>query len=353
MPDQPPPAAPPTAAPADAEPQVSPAPHAGPPDETSAATPASPDVHRAGFVAIVGRPNAGKSTLMNYIVGERLAIATPKPQTTRDRIRGVRTYKPTPEHAGWQVVFVDTPGIHEASTKLNRYMVELAIGTLGDADLVYLLIDVPHAASKLEHAMTVNAPIVEALAASGTPAIAVLNKVDRLKTPQALLPIIERVAALHPFEEVIPVSALTGDGVEALEAATRPRLPAGPPLFPEDELTDRSLRFLAAEMIREQLFLQLSKELPYHVAVAVERWEERPDGLVDVLATIHVSRSSHKAIVIGKGGSRLREIGRAARLEMEAFLERRVYLELNVRVEPRWNERAAGLKKLGYTDRPG
>ncbi len=164
------------------------------PPEAAAAAP-----HRAGFVAIVGRPNAGKSTLMNHMVGERLAIATPKPQTTRDRIRGVRTYKPAaspaPGHAGWQVVFVDTPGIHEATTTLNRYMVDLAVGTLGDADLVYLLIDVPHAVSKLDHAMRVNAPIVEALQAAGTPAIAVLNKVDRLKTPEALLPIIERVAS--------------------------------------------------------------------------------------------------------------------------------------------------------------
>lgn len=323
------------------------------PPEAAGEAAANEDAHRAGFVAIVGRPNAGKSTLMNRIVGERLAIATPKPQTTRDRIRGVRTYKPAAGHAGWQVVFVDTPGIHEASTTLNRYMVDLAVGTLGDADLVYLLIDIPHAASKLDHAMRVNTPIVEALQAAGTPVVAVLNKVDRLKNRQALLPIIERVAALHRFEDIIPVSALTGEGVDALEAATRPRLPAGPPLFPEDELTDRSLRFLAGEMIREQLFLQLSKELPYHVAVAVERWEERPDGLVEVLATIHVSRSSHKAIVIGKGGSRIREVGRAARLALEDFLEHRVFLELNVRVEPRWNERAAGLKKLGYTDRPG
>ncbi|MGM0574325.1 MAG: GTPase Era [Myxococcota bacterium] len=300
--------------------------------------------HRAGFVALVGRPNVGKSTLLNRLVGEELAIATPKPQTTRDRIRGIRTFD------DWQVVFVDTPGIHEARNLLNRYMVDLAVGTIGDADVAHLIVDVAHMAAKPEQVLEQTRGIVEALQRTSTPALLILNKVDRVRDKALLLPMIEELSALHSFEEVVPVSALKGDGVERLLELTRERLPESPPLFPEDHVTDRSMRFLAAEMVRQQLFLRLEQELPYQVAVGIEQWEERRDDLVVVYATIHVARESHKGIVIGRKGARLKEIGRRARMRMEHFLGRKVFLDLRVRVEEQWTERPGALRKLGYDD---
>lgn len=309
-------------------------------------TEGGPDIagHRSGFVAIVGRPNAGKSTLMNEILGERLAITTPKPQTTRDRIKGIASFD------DWQAVFVDTPGIHEAKTKLNKWMVDQAVGTLGDVDACYVMIDAPNWLSKPEKVRAQTEEIVGAVITARTPAIAVVNKVDAIKDKQTLLPILEAVSTMHAWIELVPISALTGRGVESLLQATRPLLPEGPALFPEDELTDRSLRFLAAEMIREQLFMQLGQELPYNVAASVEQWKEREDGLVEIMATVHVARKSHKSMVIGKGGTRVRAIGTKARRSLEAFLERRVYLDLRVRVEEDWTERADALRKFGYKD---
>ena len=212
--------------------------------------------HRSGFIAIVGRPNVGKSTLMNHLVGETLAIATHKPQTTRDRIRGIRT----DEHS--QVIYVDTPGIHEARTLLNRYMVDLAVATRVETDLVYLVIDAAHMAAKPEQVEEQTSRIVEAIAQSGAPAIAVLNKVDLIPDKAGLLPMIETLGQLHPFVAIVPISAAKGKGLDGLDAETLPRLPEGPQLFPEDQLTDRPMRFIASEMIREQLFLQLKQELP-------------------------------------------------------------------------------------------
>ncbi len=297
--------------------------------------------HRSGFIAIVGRPNVGKSTLMNLLVGETVAIATHKPQTTRDRIRGIRTQE------GSQVIYVDTPGIHEARTLLNRYMVDLAVATLLDTDLVYLVIDAAHMAAKPEQVSEQTARIVEAIAESGTPALAVLNKVDLVADKAALLPMIETLQALHSFEAIVPISAKKESGLEGLDAETFTRLPEGPQLFPEDQLTDRPMRFIASEMIREQLFLQLKQELPYHTAVGVDSWTEEGQ-LVVVQATIHVGRESQKGMVIGKRAARLKVIGQAARVRLERFLDRKVYLDLRVRVEAKWTERGAGLRKLGY-----
>lgn len=325
-------------------PEIAPVPASKRPE----AAPAPPDAeaapHRAGFVALVGRPNVGKSTLLNQLVGERVAITTPKPQTTRDRIRGIRTF------SDWQAVYVDTPGIHEASTLLNRYMVELAIGTLGDADLVYLLVDGAHLVAKPDDVMAETAEIVARIRAAGSPCVLVINKVDRIGDKARLLPYLQALGELHSFVAVVPLSARTGDGVDRLHDLTRARLPESPQLFPEDSLTDRSMRFLAAEMIREQLFHRLSQELPYQIAVTTDAWEEREDGLVVVYATVHVARDGHKGIVIGKGGERLKAVGRASRLALERFSERRVFLDLRVRVEERWNEREFGLKKLGYNE---
>ena len=301
------------------------------------------DEHRSGFVSIVGRPNVGKSTLMNRVVGEKVAITTPKPQTTRDRIRGIRTWDE------WQVVFVDTPGIHEAKNLLNRYMVNLAIGTLRDVDLIYAMVDASHLDAKPDIVLEQNRPIIESIARSGTPALLLLNKIDRLRDKSRLLPMIESLTALHSFEAVLPLSAQTGDGVDALLEATQHRLPQGPALFPEDSLTDRSMRFLAAEIVREQLFLQLQEELPYQVAVGVEAWEDK--GHVTVIhAAIHVSRANHKGIVIGRGGSRLRSIGEKARRGLERMLDTKVFLELHVRVEEKWIDRPGALRKLGYDE---
>jgi len=282
---------------------------------------------------------------MNHILGERVAITTPKPQTTRDRIRGVHTRE------DWQAIYVDTPGIHEAQSALHRYMVQLAVATIADADLVYLLVDVDRLAQREEKVLAQTRAICERLAQSSTPVFLVLNKVDRLARKEQLLPVIETLSGYHTFAEIFPISALKGVGVAELEQATRPLLPEGPALFPEDSLTDRPMRFLAAEYIREQLYMKLNEELPYHVAVGIDRWKERADGLVSVHATIYVSRKGHKSIVIGRGGSMIRDVGSSARVRLERFLDRRVFLDLHVRVEKNWTDRESALRKLGYTER--
>lgn len=300
--------------------------------------------HRTGFVGIVGRPNVGKSTLLNKLVGEQVAIATPKPQTTRDRIRGIRTWD------DWQAVFVDTPGIHEPRTKLNRYMVDLAVGTLAEVDLAYLLVDAPALIERQAKNDTENARIIEHVAEAKTPTFLLVNKVDKVKDKAQLLPMIERLAALHEFAEVVPISARRGDGLEPLLELTRARLPEGPPMFDADELTDRPLRFLAAELVREQLIMQLGQELPYHAAVRVDAWEERPNGVVAIYATIVVGRKSHKPIVVGRAGAKIKAIGQTSRTRIERFLERSIYLDLRVKVEEGWIDKADVLRDLGYDE---
>ena len=303
--------------------------------------------YRSGFIGIVGRPNVGKSTLMNHIVGAKVAIATPRPQTTRDRIRGICTFD------DWQAIFVDTPGIHEARSGLNRYMVDVARATLSDVDLVYLLIDAPAHRRHGDKRLAQTTAIVEAIAGAGKPAILVVNKVDKVAKKNHLLPLIEAMNALHSWQAIVPISALRGAGVGELLTLTRPLIPEGPALFPGDELTDRSMRFLAAEIVREQLFLQLREELPYSVAVTIDDYKQRSPSLVAIEATIHVARKSHKGMVVGKGGQRIKEVGRMARLELERFLDCRVFLGLRARVEDNWTERQAAMRKLGYTEELG
>lgn len=305
----------------------------------------APPGHRTGFVGIIGRPNVGKSTLLNRLVGEHIAIATPKPQTTRDRIRGIRTF------ADWQVIFVDTPGIHEARTRLNRYMVDLAFSTLDDVDVAYLLVDVPSYLEKPERRREEIERIAQKLAEHGTKALLVLNKIDKVKDKAQLLTIIEALAAVHGFEAFLPVSARTGEGTDTLLAETRARLPEGPPLFDADELTDRPLRFIVKELIREPLIMQLGQELPYNAAVHVDHWAEGERGGLVIHATIVVNKKSHKPIVVGKGGARIKAIGQAARERIERYLERKMFLDLRVKVDEDWIERPASLKELGYDEK--
>jgi GTP-binding protein Era len=300
--------------------------------------------HRFGIVGILGRPNVGKSTLLNKVLGQKIAIATPKPQTTRDRIKGIRTFP------DWQVVWVDTPGIHEAQTKLNRYMVELALATMSEVDLCYVLIDAPKAVERFDKVMEDTTRIIEHLKNANKKAFLIPNKVDKLADKSALFGLIEKFAPLYPFTEIIPVSARTGSNVERLLEVTRSHLPEGAPIFDADELTDRPMRYLAKEIIREALFMSLGQELPYSVAVDVLSWEEKGDGLVVIHANVHVARKSHKPIVVGRGASNIKQVGERSRERIERLIERKVYLDLRVKVDEDWTERDDKLKALGYDE---
>ena len=290
---------------------------------------------RAGYVAIAGRPNVGKSTLLNALVGAKVAIVTPKPQTTRHRVVGIRTL---PEV---QVAFLDTPGIHEARSLLSQRMVEVARQTLADADIVLLVLDAAAGVTPGDRELAAT------MAGLGRPTIVVLNKRDRVR-PSTLLPIMAEMGELLPGRDVVPASAKTGEGVDIVFDTVVKALPEGPPLLPEDDFTTETQRALVEERVREQLFLQTEEEIPYGTAVIVDDFREEPErGLVVVKATILVDRPSHKGIIIGAKGQRLREIGQRARLEIEALLGRRVFLELFVRVEPGWARNPRRLKELG------
>ena len=289
--------------------------------------------HRAGYAAIVGRPNVGKSTLLNALVGAKVAIVTPKPQTTRNRILGIRTL---PEA---QVIFLDTPGIHQARSLLNRRMVDVARQALDEADVVVLVVDAAAGVTPADRALA------ESLAGLARPTVVVLSKRDRVRPP-VLLPAMAAMGALLPGREIVPASARTGENVSVVLDAVVTALPAGPPLYPEDEYTAATERFLAEELIREQLFLQTEEEIPYGTAVQVEEFRARPNLLL-VRATILVDRPNHKGIVIGAGGAQLGEIGRRARLELEAVFGSKVFLELFVRAEPGWAKDPRRLEELG------
>jgi GTP-binding protein Era len=290
---------------------------------------------RAGSVAIVGRPNVGKSTLLNALVGTKVAIVTPKPQTTRTQIVGIRTM---PEG---QAVFIDTPGIHAARSPLNRRMVETARRALADADAAILVLD---AAAGV---VAGDRELAGELAAASLPTVVVLNKMDRLARAH-LLPLMAELGELLPGREIVPASATRGENVATVLAAVLRALPEGPPLHPEDEFTTEPSRLLAQELVREQVFLATRDEVPYGTATIVERFEERPEqGLTVIDATILVERPSHKGIVIGTKGERLRDIGTRARRGLEALLGTRVYLELFVRVEPGWSGNPRRLAELG------
>ena len=290
---------------------------------------------RSGFVAIVGRPNVGKSTLLNRILGEKIVITSDKPQTTRNRVKGIHNLP------GAQIVFMDTPGIHRATSLLNKYMVEEACSSIRETDLVLYLAEAASTdLGKEKH-------ILGLLASAGKPVMLVLNKID-LVARETLLERIAVYSALYPFKEIVPVSAQNGDGVGRLVECVVGCLPEGPLYFPGDILTDLPERFIVAEIIREKVFRLTRDEIPYSVAVEIESFKERPNGLVAISAVINVERDSQKGIVIGKRGAMLKRIGSEARCGIEAFLDTKAFLELFVRVRRDWSENPRMLKEMGY-----
>ena len=337
---------------------------------------------RCGFATLIGQPNVGKSTLLNRLVGEKLAIVSPKPQTTRDQIRGIWTGPDS------QVIFLDTPGVHQARSPLNRAMVGMAIESLETVDVVVLVVDAQEAVKWVDRATKRGAPtkldappplepdevdpvdreakvaekqekieidhriaigdarVIRQILRYNQRYLIALNKIDRL-APRKLLPIIAAYANAPNVGPIVPISARTGDGLHALREAIRPWLPEREAEFGADELTDRSLRFLCAELLREQVFLQTRDEVPYGVAVEIEKWEELND-LTHVQAVVHVEKQSQRGILVGRGGAQMKALASKAREGMEQLTGRKVFLEVHVRVEPNWPERMEMLKQFGY-----
>ena len=294
---------------------------------------------RCGFAAIVGAPNAGKSTLLNRLVGAKLSIVSPKAQTTRARVLGILI------RGSAQILLVDTPGIFKPRRRLDRAMVAAAWTGAQDADLTLLLID-----SKAGLTGAVR-EIAERIGKAGRRTWLILNKTD-LVSPGALLPLIGGLNAIATFEETYMVSAANGDGLDTLLTALAAAMPAGPHLYPDDDLTDVPDRLLAAEIVREQIFLRTQEEVPYGATVETESFTERKDGSVRIDATIYVARAGHKAIMIGEKGRRIREIGAAARIQLTQLLERPVHLFLNVKERAGWDEEGARLRAIGLNDPP-
>ena len=290
---------------------------------------------RSGYIAIIGRPNVGKSTLLNQILGEKVAIVSPKPQTTRNRVSGIRTT------AASQIIFIDTPGIHQGHSLMNRRLMDTALHTLDDVDGVLWLLDA-HDKIKQEEER-----IAETLRGVETPVLILLNKID-LVSKGKLLPLMERCAQLLPDKEIVPVSALKGEGLDIVLNIVEGWLPVGPQYFTEGEYTDQSERFLASEIVREKVFLLTREEIPYGVAVTIDEFTEKEEkNLIVIAATIHTERDSHKGILIGKHGSMLKEIGKQAREELESLLGCRIFLELFVRVDPGWTQNPQALTEMG------
>jgi len=291
---------------------------------------------KSGFIAIVGRPNVGKSTLINSLVGEKVAIITPKPQTTRNRITGIKTT------AEGQMIFIDTPGIHKARTLFNRRLVDTARGALSDADVVLFVVSAEKEPGSDDEF------ILETLRPVEVPVVLVINKID-LVTRERLLPLIDDYRRRRDFREVVPTSALKGFSVDRLERLILDLLPEGPKYFPDDIFTDLPERFLAAEMIREKVILLTREEIPYVTAVTVDTFREvEQKNLIVIQATITVEKESQKGILIGKKGSMLKEIGTKARADLERFFNAAVYLELFVKVSPGWTRDSGRLREYGY-----
>ena len=295
---------------------------------------------KAGFVALLGRPNAGKSTLLNRIVGQKLAIVSDKPQTTRTRVVGVKNYP------DGQAVFVDTPGVHKPTHRLNVRMVDIALESMREVDVLALIVDTSVKPG------TGDRYLLELVKGTTQPAILVLNKVD-LVAKNKLLPLIDHYRQAHPFVEIIPASAVDGTNVDLLETLFLQYLPEGEPLYPPDYLTDQSERFFLAEIVREQVLQLTHDELPFSTAVIVDKFDEAADDgkRVDLYCTILVDRESQKPIVIGKGGTMIKQIGTAARVELEDYLEKHVYLDLHVKVKSEWRDDERLLEEIRAQNR--
>jgi GTPase len=294
----------------------------------------------SGFVSVLGRPNAGKSTLVNALVGAKVAIVADRPQTTRTLVQGVLNLP------GAQIVFMDTPGIHKPDTLFNRRMMESIRSALGERDLLLYIADasVPFNPEDEEAARLV--------AGTRTPTLLLLNKIDRVRDKGTILPLIERYRAIYDYAAYLPISAHTGEGLAGLRSEIVARLPEGPAYFPPDHFTDQPERFLAAELIREKILAETRQEVPHSVAVLVDRWEEGPK-LTRIAATIYVERDGQKGIIIGSRGSMLKKIGTRAREEMERLLGRKIFLELYVKVQPKWRESPEFLTELDWRSMAG
>lgn len=290
--------------------------------------------HRAGFVSIIGRPNAGKSTLLNALVGEKVAITAHQPQTTRTSVQGVVTLPDA------QIVLVDTPGIHKSDTMFNKRMMATVRAALDSVDIVLFVADASHPPGG-EDGQAVSA------IPQDKRAVLVLNKTDRLKDKRLLLPLIDAYGKLFSFIETVPISARKQDGIEELRQVIVSHLPEGPALFPDDYLTDQPMKFLASEIVRERILHAAKQEVPHAIAVLIDKWEET-EKLIKIAATIHVERSGQKAILIGAGGAGLKKIGTEARQELERMLERKVFLSMFVKVKPNWREDPSFLSAVDW-----
>ncbi|WP_219836308.1 GTPase Era [Paenibacillus sp. R14(2021)] len=302
---------------------------------TTTGSKGSKEKYHSGFVAIVGRPNVGKSTLMNEVIGQKIAIMSDKPQTTRNKIHGVYTKDNS------QIVFLDTPGIHKPTSKLGDFMVKSAVGTLGEVDAALFLIDASEGLGGGDRF------IIEALKKVKTPVFLVMNKIDKIE-PEALLPLIVQYKDLYDFAEIVPISALQGNNVETLLRVLSTYLPEGPQYYPADQVTDHPEQFVCAELVREKILHLTREEVPHSIAVAIEDMKVQENGVVYIGAVIYVERDSQKGIVIGKQGALLKQVGREARRDIETLLGSRVFLELWVKVKKDWRNQERVLKDLGF-----
>lgn len=293
---------------------------------------------RSGYVALIGRPNAGKSTLLNYLVGEKIAAVSNKPQTTRHRIQGIVTNDKS------QIVFVDTPGVHKPGYLLNRRMMAAVHDAILSVDVVVLLRDASVSTGNGDRF------VLDLVKESGKPSILVLNKIDKIKEKHLLLPLIEYYSTEHDFAEIVPISALKGDAIDNLLTQIAKHLPEAEPIFAEDELTDQPMRSIVSEMVREKILASTGEEIPYVTAVVTERWDDSDPQQPRIYCAIYVERDSQKGIIIGKGGAKLKKIGTEARADIEKLLGTNIYLQLFVKVVSDWRNQAKELDEIGVKE---